>query len=158
MSKQTNLAYDLSRYEYHKAAPEPKREQMIKRSAKVAPKGFSAVKTVAAVALAGALMCFVLYGKAEETCLQAEITTMTKAVDVEYSNGVRMKAELDGRTSIESVEDYAENVLGLKKLDKSQVEYVSLQNSDVIEIAETESNAFVNVKNKFYELMEYLGG
>lgn len=158
MSKQTNLAYDLSRYEYHKEVAEPKREQMIKRSAKPAPRGFSTVKTVAAVALAGALMCFVLYGKAEETCLQSEIASMNKAVDIEYSNGVRMKAELDGRTSIESVEDYAENVLGLKKLDKSQVEYVSLQNSDVIEIAETESNAFVNIRNKFYELMEYLGG
>ncbi len=158
MSKQTNLAYDLSRYEYNKQVAEPKREQMIKRSAKPAPRGFSAVKTVAAVTLAGALMCFVLYGKAEETCLQSEITSMTKAVDIEYSNGVRMKAELDGRTSIESVEDYAENVLGLKKLDKSQVEYVSLQNSDIIEIAETESNAFVNIRNKFYELMEYLGG
>lgn len=158
MSKQTNLAYDLSRYEYHKEATEPKREQMIRRSAKTAPKGFSAVKTVAAVALAGTLMCCVLYGKAEETCLQSEISVMTKAVDVEYSNGVRMKAELDGRTSIDSVEDYAENVLGLKKLDKSQVEYVSLQNNDVIEIAESKSNTFINIKNKFYELMEYLGG
>ena len=158
MSKQTNLAYDLSRYNDNKVQAEPKREQMIKRSTKAVPAGFSAFKTVMAVFVAGALMCFVLYGKAEETTLQAQLTAMNKAVDVEYSNGVRMKAELDGRTSIEAVEEYAENVLGLKKLDKSQVEYVSLQNNDVIEIAKAESNTFVNVKNKFYELLEYLGG
>lgn len=157
MSKQSNLAYDLSRYEYQTPKQEPKREQVIKAK-KVQVKSFSSVKTIAAIFFAGSLMCAVLYGKAEETTLQAQIAALNKQVDIEYSDNVRMQTEIEGRTSLENVEDYAENVLGLKKLDKSQIEYVQLHKDNVVEINTTQSNFFVDVKNKFYEIVEYLEG
>ena len=158
MSKQTNLAYDLSRYEYRAEKAEPKRDRMIKTTAKPAVKSFSMPKTVAAVFTAGMLMCAILYGKAEEMQMQSRITALNQEIDVEYSDNVRMKTELEGRTSLENVEDYAENTLGLQKLDKSQVEYVQLQTDDVVEISTAQTNIFVKIKNKFYEILEYLEG
>lgn len=159
MSK-SNLAYDLSRYEYStaKRVPEPKREQVIKANQKAVAKSGSATKTVAAVFTAGMLMCAILYGKAEETTLQAQITALNSQIDIENSEKVRMQTEIEGKTSLQNVEEYAENVLGLKKIEKSQIEYVQLQTDDVVEISEPSTNIFVAIKNKFYDILEYLEG
>ena len=153
MSKQSNLAYDLSRYEYQ--APKPKNIIKAKRVVQVSA---SFPKTFALVICAGFLMCCVLYGKVETAKLQSEIAQQEDTVDMLKSENVRMQSEIEGKTSLSNIEDYAENVLGLQKLDKSQIEYVELETGNVIEIPETSSNVFVIIKNKFYDILEYLRG
>ncbi|MBE6839133.1 MAG: hypothetical protein E7507_06300 [Ruminococcus sp.] len=155
-----NLAYDLSRYEnaVRKTEAEPKRViKDVKKTASVANSA-STLKLLLYIVAAGVMLCAFLYGKAEETSLQAQIAAKNKEIDIVYSENVRMYTELEGRTSISKVEDYAENVLGLQKLDKSQIEYVQLNTDNVVEINESESNIFVTIKNKFYEILEYLEG
>ena len=157
MSKQTNLAYDLSRYEYQS----PKEKQDIApiiNAKRVVQKSASAPKTIATIFTAGLLMCCILYGKVENTRLQNEITQQSKQVNLLYSENVRMQSEIEGKTSLKNVEDYAENVLGLKKLDKNQIEYVQLQTDNVVEIPKENNNIFVKIKNKFNDILEYLRG
>ena len=60
--------------------------------------------------------------------------------------------------SLKNVEDYAENVLGLEKLDKSQIEYIQIQTNDIVEIPEEEENIFIKIKNTFKDFMEYMFG
>ena len=60
--------------------------------------------------------------------------------------------------AIKSVEEYAEQELGLQQLDQSQIEYIQLQTDDSVEIPDEEKNLFVRIKDKFESFMEYLKG
>ncbi len=154
-----NLAYDLSRYENAVRKPEAEPKRVIKDVKKTSVStAASTFKTLAMILVVGVLLCAFLYGKAEESTLQAQIAEKNREIDIVYSENVRMFTELEGRTSLSKVEDYAENVLGLQKLDKSQIEYVQLNTDNVVEINESETNIFVTIKNKFYEFLEYLEG
>ena len=74
------------------------------------------------------------------------------------SENVRMQSELEEKTALKSVESYAENVLGMQKLDKSQIEYVSISNGNIVDIPENNDNIFVRLKNSFDDFVEYLKG
>ena len=69
-----------------------------------------------------------------------------------------MKSEIDGRSSLKNVENYAENVLGLEKLNKSQIEYIKVEADSVVEIPEVKEDFFTSIKNKAVEIWEYLNG
>ena len=69
-----------------------------------------------------------------------------------------MKAEIETKTSLGKVEEYAENKLGLKKLDKSQIEYVEVPKENVAEVIKPKDEGFaVKMKNWFYNALEYIG-
>lgn len=153
MSKQTNLAYDLSRYEYQT----PRQKEVIKAKKIIKPT-VSLPKILGLVLFSGVLLCSVLNCKVETARLQSDISKQQETVDILNSENVRMQTEIEGNTSLAKVEDYAENVLGLKKLDKSQIEYVEINTDNDIEIPKTKENIFVVIKNKFYSILEYLRG
>ncbi len=153
MAKQTNLAYDLSRYEYR-----PREEKPVIKAKKIVRANASMPKTIAIIISAGLLMCGVVYSKFEAAMVQNQITKATKEVELLNSENVRLHSEIESKTSLQNIEDYAEKVLGLKKLEKSQVEYVQLQTDDVVEIPNESSNIFIKIKNYFYDILEYLRG
>ena len=65
-----------------------------------------------------------------------------------------------GRVEISSLcsEEYAENELGLKKLDKSQIEYVTVESDSVAKVVKAEDdNVFVKIKHWFSSVLEYIG-
>lgn len=103
-----------------------------------------------------ALLFAVIYGKVEVTAVYNEISAETKNVEMLQSENVRMKAELDARMSLKSVEEYAENNLGLTKLDKSQINYVRIQSENIVEIPETEKDFFVKVKETFSNIVDII--
>ena len=46
----------------------------------------------------------------------------------------------------------------MQKLDKSQIEYLSIENGNVIDIPEENENFFVKIKHSFEDFLEYLRG
>lgn len=153
MSK-NNLAYDLSKYE--DAAPEKAPKIRIRRQ-KAEHTG-SAPKMIATTVAAGLLLGAVIYGKVENASVYAEVTEQNKAVEMLASENVRMQSELEEKTALKSVEVYAEDILGMQKLDKSQIEYVSVSNGSEVDIPENEDNIFVKIKNAFSDFLEYIRG
>lgn len=149
-----NLAYDLTKYE--DAAPE--KTPKIRMHRRKAENYGSVPKMIALAASAGLLMGAVIYGKVENASIHSDITAQTKRVEMLASENARMRSELEEKTALKSVETYAETVLGMQKLDKSQVEYVSISNGSIINIPETEDNIFVKIKNSFSDFLEYLRG
>lgn len=130
-----------------------------KNDIKPKPKNTSALNSVIvflACAFTLALLFAVIYGKVEVTAIYNEISSETKNVEMLQSENVRMKAELDARMSLKSVEEYAENTLGLAKLDKSQINYVQIQSENVVEIPETEKDFFVKVKETFSNIVDII--
>lgn len=149
-----NLAYDLEKFE--DAAPEKAPKIRIKRQS--AENAGSAPKLIVMALAAGALLGALIYGKVENTAIHNEIAAQTRYVAMLESENVRMQSELEEKTALKSVEVYAEEILGMQKLDKSQIEYVSISNGNIIDIPDNEDNVFVRLKNSIDEFVEYLKG
>lgn len=152
-----NLAYDLSKYENAIRKEDEPNTKINVVKVKSSAEG-SAPKIFIITVTAGILLGMVIYGKVEEAALHTEITNQGKYVEVLRSENIRMKTELEGKTSIKAVEEYAENILGMKKLDKSQVEYLTIENGNIIDIPEANGNIFVKIKNSFIDFLEYIRG
>lgn len=154
MNNNNNLAYDLTKYE--DVAPEKAPKIRIHR--RKAENTGSVPSMIALAAAVGILLGAVIYGKVEEASIHAEITAQTKYVEMLNSENVRMRSELEEKTALKSVETYVENVLGMQKLDKSQIEYVSVSNGSVVDIPESEDNIFVRIKHTLNDFLEYIRG
>ena len=153
MSKQTNLAYDLSRFEDRE--PKEKVTIRLKRGSRDAG---SAPKFIAAAMLTGVLLGCVVFSKVENTQLHNDIRTENQTIKVLQDENVRMQSEIESKSALSNVENYAENVLGLQKLDKSQIEYIKLENDNVVEIPEVKEDLFTRIKNAAIEFWEYISG
>ena len=153
MSK-NNLAYDLTKYE--DVAPEKAPKIRVRRQR--AEHVGSVPKLILIIAAAGVMLGAVIYGKVENAAIHQEITNQSKYVEMLNSENVRMQSEIEEKTALRSIEGYAENVLGMQKLDKSQIEYVSISTGSVVDIPETEDNIFVRIKNSFNDFLEYIRG
>lgn len=149
-----NLAYDLTKYE--DVAPEKAPKIRVRRQK--AENVGSAPKMIAFTAAAGLILGAVIYGKVENAAIHAEITNQNKVVEMLASENVRMQSEIEEKTALKSVESYVENILGMQKLDKSQIEYVSISNGSVADIPEGEDNVFLKIKNAFGDFLEYIRG
>lgn len=153
MSK-NNLAYDLEKFEEATPGKAPK----IRVKRKKAENSGSAPKLIVTALAAGLLLGALIYGKVENTAIHSEIAAQAQYVDMLASENVRMQSELEEKTALKSVESYAEDILGMQKLDKSQIEYVSISNGNIVDIPENDDNIFVRIKNSFDEFVEYLKG
>ena len=103
-------------------------------------------------------MFAMLYGKVETNRLFGEVAELEQQLQSLEAENVALAAEYESRTSLKNVEEYAQNTLGLQKLDKAQIEYVEFEGDSVIEVVDTEKqNIFVRIKNWFADVCEYLG-
>lgn len=183
MAGRSNLAYDFSVYEPKKkpdteqnaaktasaaaqpsaqpaSRPEARRRSGISMEKNPIPmaRKESAFKFAFRAFVFLAVLCAVLYGKVETNSLFNEISSLEQELKSLQTENITLAAEYESRTSLKNVEDYAENVLGLKKLDKAQIEYVELPGDSVIEIVEAENkNIFVRIRNFINEIRERLG-
>lgn len=122
------------------------------------PKRGSAVKFFFAALLAFLIFFLVIYGRVETNQLYRLISQQNELLEIAQSENVRMKSELEGKMTLKNVEEYAENVLGLQKLDNSQIKYVETQTDDIVEIPEEDKNLFTEIVDKFEGFMEYIFG
>lgn len=87
-----------------------------------------------------------------------EITSANAQLATLESENVRIRSELDAKVSLKNVEEYAENVLHMKKIDNSQIEYIKIQNSDIVSVPEKEDSVFARVGGFIDKCLEYLKG
>ncbi len=105
-----------------------------------------------------ALMGAFIYGKVELSRITNEQSELVATLAQLQDNNRSLESELEAKTSLVKVEDYAENELGLVILDKTQIEYVEIENEDVIEVIEKEDDGlFASIKKWFDEVLEYIG-
>lgn len=154
MAKNHNLAFDLP------AQEEIQEERNIRHKfnalAAVDKKwmGFS----IAALLIVLALLASMIFGKVEISGLYTERAELEAQLTQLQNENVSLQSELAQKTNMTKVEEYAENSLGLQKLDKSQIEYIEVETRSVAEIMkDDESNVFVKIKRWFVSAMEYIG-
>lgn len=153
-----NAAYDLSKYE--NAAPkltDGEKSKIVVRRAKPKPTA-SAPKILITAVMAVLVLSLVVYPKVQQATVMSDINKLNDQVTILESENVRMQTAIESKSALKAVEDYAVDVLGMQKLDKSQIEYLSIENGNVIDIPEENENLFVKIKHSFEDFLEYLRG
>lgn len=137
----------------------PETVHVPKIAMKVTPPKRGSAPKVFIAALSALLVFFcVIYGRVETNRMYQQISAQNQKLESIQSENVRLKSELESKMTLKNVEDYAVNVLGLQKLDNSQIKYVQTQTDDIIEIPEENKNMFMKAKEKIESFLEYIFG
>ena len=150
-----STAYDLNMYR-----PEEPKLREVKSSNKESNSKRSVRKAKGDLLCMGAVLLVLIGGmlfsrvQVNEACadLNAAKTTLSEVTAENDSLG----RELDTKLSEANVEAYVTQNLGMIKLDTSQVQYVSLEKDNLIEVKESEG-IMSRIVNAAAEIKAYLG-
>lgn len=96
-----------------------------------------------AVGLIGIIYAFLAVGTVsyhvQMTELKGQVEEKQTTLAQLNSEYVSLNAKKENSVDLNYVEDYAKNVLGLVKMDRSQEEYLELQKTDQVEVNEASS-------------------
>lgn len=121
-------------------------------------KGGSKIAVFFITALAVLICSMVVITLDRRNRVYSEITSANAQLATLEAENVRIRSELDAKVSLKNVEDYAENVLHMKKIDNSQIEYIKIQNSDIVSVPEKEDSIFARAGSFIDKCLEYLKG
>ena len=69
-----------------------------------------------------------------------------------------LQSRLDSKVNISYIEEYAATELGMSKVTNSQINYLSVNTEDLIEVSPEDSgNIFTAIADWFGDLLEYIG-
>ena len=159
------LEYNNDFHEEEITEPEPENEIiMTEQSVRDIQVGHSegksgSVLTIMVVSvLAAGLLGSVVYTLDRRNTVYNTVTSLNRELSLAEAENVRLQSELESKMSAKNVEDYAENVLGMRKMDTSQIKYIKIQTDDVVNIPEQEKGFFAKIKGFFQEFVEYFRG
>ena len=132
-----NVAYDLSMYEAL-LEPQPQKEtkqqaKTVKIKNKYAFKNFVNILSIAVIV---SLVIGVIYTNAAITQTTNKIAQTQNEITELESEKAYLEFTLESRMSLDEIESYAVNVLGMVKMDSSQVEYVEIESENKTEFSE----------------------
>lgn len=150
-------AYDLSLFESG-AAPKrapvrrpqaPSKPKIVRRPAPTAEQlrtqqraAFrQTVKVLSLSALVLVLFAVRLYGNVRLDEVNHQYAQLQDEWNVVSSENTRLEMELQSKVSLERVDEYATNVLGMVKQGSYQIEYVDLSGADGVVVADGEQAA-----------------
>ena len=87
-----------------------------------------------------------------------KVSAMNEKLDEAEAENVRLQSELDSKMSAKNIEEYAENVLKMQKIDSTQIKYIKIQTGDVVTIPEQEKGVIAKIKSFFDKCVEYFRG
>ena len=151
----SNLAYDFSVYEEHREreaqrAPRPVALPVRRESTGVK----STALMIVAVVLCAASFIGALYSDSQISSVHAEIVDAKEELDELKQENRRMTTALEEKSSQKAVEEYAEKVLGMQKLERSQTEYVNIESGNHVEISGEGKSVFEKVMDAIDDLFE----
>lgn len=110
--------------------------------------------SVLAVVMLGA----VIISLDKRNTMYSQVAALREQLEITQAENVRLQTELESKISAKNVEDYAENVLGMKKIDASQIKYIQIQTDDVVSIPEHDEGLMSKIKKFFNRCVEYFRG
>lgn len=108
--------------------------------------------------LTGVLIGTVIYGRVQTNEVYTKIAELQAEYDDLNARNISMKSEMEGKMTVKKIEEYAEDVLGLRPLNQSQIAYIQLQTEDEVTVSEPEDNFFVTVNDYLVSIWEFLRG
>ena len=96
---------------------------------------WKAIQVLAVASVLFSVLVFQIYSQVRVDELDREISAVNAEISVIESDNTRLNMKLDANISLEKVDDYARNVLGMVKVDNYQVNYVNLSAGDAVEVS-----------------------
>jgi len=159
-----NLAYDMRLFEdeMKSSATKVRSEKIVKKGQKsekqntaddshvkhhkrIRRRKNNFVKISGAVVFALAVVVVVsliIHGQVQLTELNQEISNAQKELEEQQSLYTQLEMKVDASISTSVVEDYAQNNLGMTKVENSQKEFIALSEGDKVEIYDENSDGF----------------
>ena len=154
----SGTALNVARYEEfeeHRRIREEAHPRMIVTKRSQAP---VAIKAVICIAICVAAFAIAISSLAENASMHEQIVSAKAQVNDLKQENARMLTAIEEKSSQKAVEDYAENVLGMQKFERSQAEYISIESGNVVEIAQTNDSFAKKVSNEIDKFLESLKG
>lgn len=133
-----NVAYDLSMYE-SLLEPKPHKEEKVQQQPKTVKfknkKAFGTVLRTLSLAIIGSLIIGIVYTNSQITEITTDISSVQSEITELESEKAYLEFTLESRMSLNEIEDYAVNVLGMVKMDSTQVEYVEIESENKVEFS-----------------------
>ncbi|MGN0647637.1 MAG: hypothetical protein ACI4J3_03275 [Oscillospiraceae bacterium] len=118
----------------------------------------AAIRVFFLAACALALLGGTIYGKVKTNEVYTALAVAQSEYDDLKASNVSLRSEIDGKTTVKNVEEYAEDVLGLMPLDDSQIKYIKIQTEDQVIIAEPEQSIWEKLRENFRAVWAWLRG
>ncbi len=99
-----------------------------------------------------------LYSRLRVDELTREIDAANAQLSVAQGENVRLNMKLDSMISLERVEEYAKNDLGMTKVEGYQIEYIDLSGADTVTVSGNKSVKSLSAEDSGKKLSEYLKG
>ncbi len=157
-----NLAYDFDRLERQYAAsgavrakqpPELRVVENRDAAAKSAMRGF-----MLALALVAVIFCSILYNRMTLTELTTQIEHTEQQLAALQNENRLMKVELESKISLRTVQDIAENELGMAPAESYQIQYIDLGVGDHVMLAKAPQLKLADyIQKAYHSVLEYLG-
>ncbi len=130
-------AYDLSLFE-PKRLEKPRQndnilelpQEKLQKNSKNKVRPVRAVAVFATLAIMLGVVTSMVYSQVQLTELTAELNTTTKQLNESQSVYTQLKMKSDSQLSLNSIENFAKDKLGMRKLEQNQMEFVSLSQGD----------------------------
>ncbi|MEA5050339.1 MAG: hypothetical protein VB021_02575 [Oscillospiraceae bacterium] len=153
----TSAAYDLSTFE---PAAQPRVRVRVAAAVDTKERRQRSFRNrcIASVLVIGFLMCATVYSRLTLTETAARINSGTQTLKALESENAYLSYQLESAVSLRNAEDYAVNELGLVKLGSGQIEYVNLQEGDVIAKSGTDFDLSQEMHGLLNGVIEFFGG
>lgn len=158
----SNLAYDFDKLERHYAAAGVSRikqppELHVVESRNEQSKG-SVLRAAAVFVMVLAIISSILYNNMLLTELTSQIETTEQQLETLKNENRLMQVELESKTSLRTVQQIAENKLGMARAEDYQIEYIDLGDGDRVMLAKApQLNLADHIQKAYHSVLEYLG-
>jgi cell division protein FtsL len=121
-------------------------------------KSVSVILIIFVSLVAFAMLGMVIYSFNRRNSAYNEVNSLNTKLSLAQAENIRLQTEVDNKMSAKNVEEYAENVLGMQKIDSSQIKYIKIHTDDVVNIPEQDPGFIGRIKNFFRDCVEYFRG
>lgn len=149
---------DYENVEYNRSDVSSEEEKFVIRRRNTEARTGSVIKMIMVTALAAALLGSVIYTLNKRNTMYNKVASLSNELGLVETENIRLQSELESKMSAKNVEEYAENVLGMQKIDSSQIKYIKIQTGDVVNIPEQEKGFIAKIKGLFDKCVEYFRG
>ena len=133
-----NTAYDFDRFMPQTKPQTPPNDNVVRlpvKKQKQKPQRGRMVRVVAICAVCFMLFGAVIYNEMTINELNTGIQSASTKLDHSQNEYIQLQMAAQSRITLDEVEKYAVNVLGMQKLQNSQIEYIRMNDQDKVEAA-----------------------
>lgn len=149
-SRNSSSAYDFSMFEPKKKGqerPAPKQnvieipQKRLEENRRPKHRARRVVPTLLAFVVVAGLVSSYVYGQVQLTELTESLNGVTKTLSEQQNTYTQLQMKSDSQLSLDTVENYAAQKLGMKKVDQSQVASVELSKGDKAQVLVKEQSS-----------------